>query len=577
MSFQSFDPYGETSISARRLPHWQQPGVTYFITFRLADSLPQEKLREWTEERVIWLQVHGLGAVEEVSQLGVEKQKEFEERFGDRLQEWLDAGYGECWLERPEIADVVEATFRHFDGQRYALGEFVIMPNHVHALVTLAPGEDVPSLLHSWKSFSAKAINRIMGRTGAVWQHESYDHIVRSEEQLVHYGRYIRANPEKAGLREGRFRLGRGGNRLTGTGSEQSTSSQSKLEACSTLTQIKLRHFRCFETFEAEFAPGLNLIIGPNAHGKTSLLEAACILLRLQSPRASRMADVIQHERRGFVVDGYFGERHLQFYFSRERKKLALDSVEQKSAQEYLQIGRVVYFSNSDIEIVRGSSDARRRFLDFILVQRDSGYRRALRDYERALRSRNLLLKSPTPRWQEIAAFDEPLVAIGDRVTAARQSLIAELQPLAEEAHHAISGARETLRLEYQPGSGDDFKTQLAEAKREDARLRQTTVGPHRDDVAFLLNERGSNFASEGQQRTLVLSLKLAAANLLAAHFEAPPVLLLDDIFGELDPTRRGALLHALPAGAQHLITTTNIGWLPPELTPKILQLGNNE
>ncbi|RYD69485.1 MAG: DNA replication/repair protein RecF, partial [Verrucomicrobiaceae bacterium] len=231
----------------------------------------------------------------------------------------------------------------------------------------------------------------------------------------------------------------------------------------------------------------------------------------------------------------------------------------------------------SDIEVVRGSSDARRRFLDFILVQRDPGYRRALRDYERALRSRNLLLKSPSPRWREIAAFDEPLLAIGDRVSAARSSLIVELQPLAEEAHRAISGARETLRLEYQPGAGEDFKAMLAAAQKEDARLRQTTVGPHRDDIALLLNDHSSSFASEGQQRTLVLSLKLAAANLLALHFEAPPMLLLDDIFGELDPTRRAALLHALPPGSQQLITTTNIGWLPPELSPRILRLGDSE
>ena len=147
------------------------------------------------------------------------------------------------------------------------------------------------------------------------------------------------------------------------------------------LRSIKVRHFRCFEAFEAAFEPGLNLIVGPNAQGKTSLLEAACILLRLASPRVSRLGHVVQHERRGFVVDGFFGERHMQFYFSRERKKLALDEVEQKSAVEYLKLGRLVYFSNSDIEIVRGAGEVRRRFLDFIAVQREAGYRTALRTW----------------------------------------------------------------------------------------------------------------------------------------------------------------------------------------------------
>ncbi|MGB8166620.1 MAG: DNA replication and repair protein RecF [Chthoniobacteraceae bacterium] len=340
------------------------------------------------------------------------------------------------------------------------------------------------------------------------------------------------------------------------------------------LASLKLRHFRCFAAREVEFAPGLNLIVGPNAQGKTSLLEAACVLLRLQSPRVTRLWFAIQHERRGFVVDGYFGPRHLQFYFSRERKKLALDDVEQKTAREYLDVGRVVWFSNADIDIVRGSGEGRRRFLDFVAAQRDGTYRKALRDYERALRSRNLLLKAPSPRWREIAAFDEPLLAAGQRVTAARRSLLAELQPEANAAHGAISGGREMLRLEYFPGAGDDFAAALAAAQQEDARLRQTSVGPHRDDVLFHLNEASSDFASEGQQRTLVLALKLGAARLLERHFDAPPVLLLDDIFGELDPTRRNALLAALPLTAQKLITTTHLDWMPEGGETRVLRFG---
>lgn len=306
----------------------------------------------------------------------------------------------------------------------------------------------------------------------------------------------------------------------------------------------------------------MNFIVGPNARGKTSLLEGACILLRLQSPRVSKLGFVIQHERRGFAVDGRFGERHMQFYFSRERKKLALDEVEQKSALEYAQIARVVYFSNSDIEIVRGSGEVRRRFLDFIAAQRDSGYRTALRNYERALRSRNLLLKNPSPHWREIAAFDEPLLATGTRITQSRAALIDELREPVNAAHAAISGAREMLRLDYIPGSGSDFAAALAASKIEDARLRQTCTGPHRDELRFFLNEQSSDFASEGQQRTVVLALKLGASQLLAQHFQAPPVLLLDDIFGELDPDRRNALLAALPPDSQRLITTTHLDWM---------------
>jgi DNA replication and repair protein RecF len=339
------------------------------------------------------------------------------------------------------------------------------------------------------------------------------------------------------------------------------------------LRSIKVRHFRCFDAFETEFAPGLNIIVGPNAQGKTSILEAACILLRLQSPRITRLFAAIQHERRGLVVDGYWNERHLQFYLSRERKKLALDEVEQKSAGEYLQVGRVVYFSNSDIDIVRGSGEVRRRFIDFIAAQREPGYRRTLRDYERALRARNLLLKAPSPRWSEIAAFDEPLRNTGTALMASRARLLEELRPHAEAAHFAISGSTELLDVQYMPSAGDDFPTALAAAQREDARLRQTSVGPHRDDLRLTLNARSSDIASEGQQRTLVLSLKLAAAHLLAEHFGQSPLLLLDDIFGELDQQRRNALIAALPSGAQQIVTTTNIAWLEREDTAQVLRL----
>jgi DNA replication and repair protein RecF len=339
------------------------------------------------------------------------------------------------------------------------------------------------------------------------------------------------------------------------------------------LRSLKVRHFRCFEAFESEFAPGLNFIVGPNARGKTSLLEAACILLRLQSPRVSKLAPIIQQDRRGFAVDGYFDARHLQFYFSKERKKLVLDEVEQKSAQEYLQIGRVVYFSNSDIEIVRGGGDVRRRFLDFVAAQQEPGYRSALKAYERALRSRNLLLKAPSPRWREIEAFEEPLMTAGNHVARVRAALLDALQEPVNQAHAAISGARESLRLEYLPGSGEDFAAALKAARGEDARLRQTSVGPHRDDVAFYLNELSSEIASEGQQRTVVLALKLGAARLLQTHFESAPLLLLDDIFGELDPARRNALLAALPADCQRVITTTHLDWMVETPPSAIIRL----
>jgi DNA replication and repair protein RecF len=332
------------------------------------------------------------------------------------------------------------------------------------------------------------------------------------------------------------------------------------------LTRIKLGQFRCFDHFETEFHPGTNLILGRNAVGKTSLLEAACVLLRLQSPRASRLGDVIRHGQKGLLVDGFYSGIHLQFYYGTRRKKLALDSVEQTNAAEYLKVARVVWFSNTDIRLIRDAADVRRRFLDFLAIQIEPGYRAALRSYERALRSRNLLLKAPVPSRKQIRAFDGPLVEAGEHLGAVRETVVASLRPLAQLAHRAISGSRETLDIQYQPSVTGSFAGELEQARGEELRLRQTLVGPHRDELCLLLAGQPATFGSEGQQRTLALSLRLGAARLLEAQGGRPPLLLLDDIFGELDRERRAALLKELPASSQQIITTTQLEWLPSGL-----------
>lgn len=328
------------------------------------------------------------------------------------------------------------------------------------------------------------------------------------------------------------------------------------------LTDVKVRDFRCFDALECSFPPGLTAIVGHNAQGKTSLLEAACILVRLQSPRASLLSRVIRHEQRGFLVDGHFAGRHLQFYYGRTRKKLALDSLEQHDAHEYLAVGKAVWFANSDLELVRGSGDIRRRFLDFAAMQWHPAYRQHWREYEKALRSRNALLKRVPLRWSEIEAWESPLVEHGVVLSGLRRDLVQALLPHAVRAHAGISQGSESLVLEYAAAATENFAAALHAARGEDARLRQTTVGPHRDDVLLGIGGEGAEFASEGQQRTIAISLKMALAHLLNTIHGRPPLLLIDDVFGELDPDRRNALFSQLPDGAQRIITTTHLDWL---------------
>ena len=174
------------------------------------------------------------------------------------------------------------------------------------------------------------------------------------------------------------------------------------------LHDLQLRNFRCFESIAVEFESGFNFIIGANGVGKTSLLEAACILLRLQSQRAPHLTPAVRMGQRSFVLSGHADAHLLQFYYSTFRRKVAFDGVEQRDPAEYLRLGKVVSFANHDLELVRGPAEARRRYLDFIGAQVEARYRPALRAYERALRSRNALLKSAAPRPRELSLGDWP-------------------------------------------------------------------------------------------------------------------------------------------------------------------------
>ncbi|MFL6590088.1 MAG: DNA replication/repair protein RecF [Chthoniobacterales bacterium] len=338
--------------------------------------------------------------------------------------------------------------------------------------------------------------------------------------------------------------------------------------------ELRLRDFRCFEGLRVEFGPGFNFFIGRNGQGKTSILEGACVLLRLQSQRSSTLAPAVRFGQKAFAVTGRLDNHVLDFRYSVLRRKVSLDEAEQRTLNEYLRLARVVSFANTDIELVRGGSDARRRYLDFLAAQVDPLYRPSLRAYDRALRSRNALLKSGQPRPREIAAYNAPLIEHGSKLMTIRAQLSERLAPLAAEAHRRISGIDELLELRFVRGAGDDFARDLAASQPREARLRQTLVGPHRDDIDLAVQGKpAQQFASEGQQRTVALALKIAQSQVFALEEGAAPLLLIDDIFGELDPARRNALLNCLPADAQKLVTATTIDWRERAMEGPVFEL----
>jgi len=194
-NFQGFDSSGKVRIYTRHLPHWRQEGATYFVTFRLADSLPAGRIRELAYLREQWEQRNppprNEAAWEALTRTTME-----------RVERWLDAGSGSCQLRRSEAAALVEQSLRHYDGQQYDLNAFVIMPNHVHLLVRPYSDCDHPleRIEQAWKSHSSRNINELFGASGALWQTESFDRIVRDDEHLLKCIHYIGSNPRRAGL-----------------------------------------------------------------------------------------------------------------------------------------------------------------------------------------------------------------------------------------------------------------------------------------------------------------------------------------------------------------------------------------
>jgi putative transposase len=211
--FKPFDEFGELRIYYQGiLPHWRQDGCTYFVTFRTGDSIPKAVLEELEHERVCWLTARGIDPnVREwkhrFALLSSAERRQYEKLVGRLLNTTLDQCHGSCVLRDATVGRIVADALDYFHGDRVITGDYVVMPNHVHALMTPINGVELEDILQSIKSFTSKRINRALGRVGGLWQRDSYDHIVRDFEQLQAYQRYIADNGPKAQLPQGAYIL----------------------------------------------------------------------------------------------------------------------------------------------------------------------------------------------------------------------------------------------------------------------------------------------------------------------------------------------------------------------------------
>ena len=216
--FRGFDENGDVRIYYHGiLPHWRQKACTYFVTYRLADALPEGVVREFKYERNQWLlhrgidpsqlETEGFDWKSTVGRLSKQDQRLYERTMATKLNKYLDVGYGSCVLKREELAEIVAKSLTFFHGARVLTGDFVVMPNHVHVLMRPIEGFELEDILQAVKSFTANEINSRLGLEGRFWMRESYDHIVRDTEQLLAFQKYIRANPAKAKLSPDRCKL----------------------------------------------------------------------------------------------------------------------------------------------------------------------------------------------------------------------------------------------------------------------------------------------------------------------------------------------------------------------------------
>ena len=339
------------------------------------------------------------------------------------------------------------------------------------------------------------------------------------------------------------------------------------------LANLRLRDFRNYQRLDAEFTPGFHLLLGHNAQGKTNLLEAVYLLATLRSFRGVGGAQLVRHEAAGYFVGARVVGRQaseIKVYWSSRKRSVAVDQQPVRRLSDYLGTLRAVVFCTEDMQLVKGTSRVRRRFLDLLLSQTHVAYLPALQRYMHALRSRNALLKNPHADPKTLESFTAMLIEAGAPLWRMRMEFVPQFEPLVREACGKIAIDADEVRLCYRPSVKQDFMVELAQAKTREGAYRSTLIGPHRDDLDLLLNGRdAAQFASEGQKRTFAIALKMAQAQYFTTVHGQPPVLLIDDVMGELDARRRGGLLPLLErahqAQGQVFMTCTEENW-PREL-----------
>lgn len=343
------------------------------------------------------------------------------------------------------------------------------------------------------------------------------------------------------------------------------------------LVRLFLQNFTNYETLDWSPTGNLSILVGDNAQGKTNLLDGIGYLSRARSLRHPRDRELVRWGQSFFRVKGLVEAAgcppELLITYQGGQKSLWAGRGRVERLEEYAGLFSTVYFSPEDLELVKGGPEARRQYLDGELVQVDARYARELTRYRRVLQQRNHALKKIRLARMSpdiLSPYDAQLVSGGWYLAVTRAGMLEKLRPLARLIHRGMTGGNEELTMEYRgipAGTPQEYAGALREARAADIAGGATSIGPHRDDVQLRINGRDPRIvASQGQQRTVALSLKLAEVEFLKGHKGSTPVLLLDDVFSELDAVRRRQLLSRIGEAGQTVLTCTDLDSLDPVL-----------
>ena len=336
------------------------------------------------------------------------------------------------------------------------------------------------------------------------------------------------------------------------------------------IKSLKLKNFWNYDLLKLDFDGSTNIFYGNNAQGKTNILEAVYLSGTTKSHRGAKDRDIIQFKHDESHIEMIVEKNGISYQLDMHLKKnspkgIAVNKIPIRKASELFGIVNLVFFSPEDLNIIKNGPAERRRFIDLELSQLDKVYLNDLSNYNRIVNQRNHLLKEIGFNNQDnlrdmLDIWEMQLIQYGDKIIERRKGFVEDINKIISSIHKKLTGGKEELRVIYEPSNGEMSLEQALNRSRErDIRIKSTSVGPHRDDICFMIGDMDiRKYGSQGQQRTAALSLKLSEIELVKQMIHDTPVLLLDDVLSELDKHRQNYLLDSIH-DIQTLITCTGV------------------